>query len=137
MCFINPDLFLRSLASPESRQNVQPALIYAGLALATLIKSSELELGLAGVNRALWLRDVAQVELESSWSARWIDLGLAQAAMVCLLLLTYITAMGLYVRVGPRRFRVLGAQPIFARTRVECSRARRQDCLRVKPHSNR
>ncbi|EIN11157.1 hypothetical protein PUNSTDRAFT_118688 [Punctularia strigosozonata HHB-11173 SS5] len=82
MCFINQDLFLRSLASAESRQNVQPALIYAGLALATLIKSSELELGSAGRNRAMWLRDVAQVELEKSWTASWVDRGLAQAAMI-------------------------------------------------------
>lgn len=61
---------------------MQPSIIYAGLALATLMKSSQLELSVAGRNRALWLRDAAQSNLEQSLNGQWIDLSLAEAAMV-------------------------------------------------------
>lgn len=63
---------------------MQPSLVYAGLALATLMKSSSLELGHAGRNRALWLRDAAHSNMEQSLNAGWIDLPLAEAALVCL-----------------------------------------------------
>lgn len=65
---------------------MQPAVIYAGLALATLMKSSQLELGTAGSNRALWLRDAAQSNMEQSLSSQWIDVPLAEAALVSFLL---------------------------------------------------
>ena len=61
---------------------MQPALIYAGLALATLMKSSELELGVGGRNRALWLRDAAQSNLEQALNSGMLDLPLAEAALV-------------------------------------------------------
>jgi hypothetical protein len=61
---------------------MQPALIYAGLALATLMKSSELELCGAGRSRALWLRDAAQSNMEQSLNSQWIDLPLAEAALM-------------------------------------------------------
>ena len=61
---------------------MQPSLILAALALATLMKSSEIGLGEVGRNRALYLRDAAQTSLENSLSARWIDPTLAQAALV-------------------------------------------------------
>lgn len=54
----------------------------AGLALAILMRSSELELGAAGRERALQLRDAAQTAAEASWNAQVVDLGLAEAAMV-------------------------------------------------------
>jgi hypothetical protein len=50
--------------------------------MATLMKSSESELGEAGRTRALWLRDTAQRHLESSWNCQWIDPTLAEAALV-------------------------------------------------------
>jgi len=61
---------------------MQPSLVLAGLALATLMKSSEMELGAAGRNRAIWLRDAAQASLESSWNTGWIDMTLAKAALI-------------------------------------------------------
>jgi hypothetical protein len=61
---------------------MQPALIYACLAMAKLIRSSEVELGANGRVHALGLRDAAQAHLRESWDVRWVDLGLAEAAMV-------------------------------------------------------
>ncbi|KAH9993527.1 hypothetical protein BJV77DRAFT_349009 [Russula vinacea] len=61
---------------------MQPALIYACLAMAKLIRSSEIELGGDGRAHALGLRGAAQEHLRESWSAQWVDLGLAEAAMV-------------------------------------------------------
>ena len=61
---------------------MQPALIYACLAMAKLIRSSEVELGANGRVHALGLRDTAQAHLRESWNIRWVDLGLAEAAMV-------------------------------------------------------
>jgi hypothetical protein len=61
---------------------MQPALVYAYLAMARFVRSSEIELGARGRVQALRLRDMAQVHLENSWSMQWIDLELAEAAMV-------------------------------------------------------
>ena len=82
LSFINVPFFIRTLYNEDQRARMQPALIYAGLALATLMKSSELELGHAGRTRAIWLRDAAQSNLEQSLNAQMIDLGLAEAALV-------------------------------------------------------
>lgn len=73
---------MRSLYNPEDRSLMQPSFVFAGLALATLMKSSEMELGTAGRTRAAWLRDQAQASLEASWNAQWIDITLAKAALV-------------------------------------------------------
>ena len=61
---------------------MQPALVYAYLAMARFVRSSEIELGARGRVQALRLRDVAQAHLQESWRMQWIDLGLAEAAMV-------------------------------------------------------
>ncbi|EGO00473.1 hypothetical protein SERLA73DRAFT_181083 [Serpula lacrymans var. lacrymans S7.3] len=61
---------------------MQPSLVLSGLALSTLMKSSEMELGATGRSRALWLRDAAQSSLESSWTSGWIDMTLAKAALI-------------------------------------------------------
>jgi hypothetical protein len=82
LSFINTMYFIRSLFTVDERSRMQPALIYAGLALATLMRSSELELCGGGRSRALWLRDAAQTDLEQSLSTQWIDLQLAEAALV-------------------------------------------------------
>lgn len=50
--------------------------------MATLMKSSETELGSAGRNRALWLRDAAQSSIETAWQTEVIDHNLAEAALV-------------------------------------------------------
>ena len=61
---------------------MQPALVYAYLAMAKFVRSSEIELGASGRAHALRLRDAARVHLRESWNMQWIDLGLAEAAMV-------------------------------------------------------
>ena len=61
---------------------MQPALVYACLAMAMLMRSSEIERGARGRAHALRLREAAQVHLHDSWNAQRVDLGLAEAAMV-------------------------------------------------------
>ena len=56
--------------------------MYAGLALATLLKSSEFGQGEKGRARALRLRDAAQSSLDSAVHASAFDATLAEAAMV-------------------------------------------------------
>ncbi|OJA20523.1 hypothetical protein AZE42_01595 [Rhizopogon vesiculosus] len=82
LSFVNVPDFVRSLYNPEDRSLMQPSLVFAGLALATLMKSSEMELGSAGRERAIWLRDKAQAWLEASWNSQWIDMTLAKAALI-------------------------------------------------------
>ncbi|KIK99397.1 hypothetical protein PAXRUDRAFT_822813 [Paxillus rubicundulus Ve08.2h10] len=82
LSFVNVSDFLQSLYSPEDRSLMQPSFVLAGLALATLMKSSEMGLGTAGRNRAVWLRDQAQTLLEASWNSQWIDMTLAKAALI-------------------------------------------------------
>jgi hypothetical protein len=74
--------YIRSLFNVDERSRIQPALICAGLALATLMRSIELELCGGGRSRALWLRDAAQSNLEQTLNTQWIDLQLAEAALV-------------------------------------------------------
>jgi hypothetical protein len=64
---------------------MQPALIYSALGLATLLRSSDAELGASGRERAVWLRNVASSLIESAWNTRWLDERLAQAALVSIL----------------------------------------------------
>lgn len=82
LSFINEQHFRRTLLDPSEREKIQPSLILAALALATLLHSSELEYGQRGRDRALWLRDAAQSLLESAWNQSILDPSLAQAAMV-------------------------------------------------------
>lgn len=81
--FINVPLFFSTLCDARARDaNMQPALLLAALAMATFFRSSELGLGAAGRERALWLRERAQGALEASVCAGWVEPGLAQAAWV-------------------------------------------------------
>lgn len=75
-------MFLRAICDPVEREQLQPSLILSGLALATLMKSSEIGLGEPGREHALLLRDSAQKALETSVASQWIDPTLAQAALV-------------------------------------------------------
>jgi hypothetical protein len=76
------DFFQRTLRDPEERLNIQPAFIYSALAMATLMKSSDIEYGPQGRNRAMELRQSAQEELELAMHSDWIDASLAEAALV-------------------------------------------------------
>jgi hypothetical protein len=80
--FLNLNFFLQSLWDADERSRIQPSFVLAGLAMATLMKSSETELASSGRNRALWLRDAAQAALESAWNSDWIDATLAEAALI-------------------------------------------------------
>lgn len=82
LSFLNERYFFRRLSDPTERERMQPALVLSALALATLLQSSEIELGEVGRQRALRLRDVAQSHLEASWNTSCVDPALAQAAMV-------------------------------------------------------
>ncbi|KAG6330724.1 hypothetical protein ID866_8364, partial [Astraeus odoratus] len=78
--FINVPLFLSAVMNAEKRERMQPSLVYATLAIATLLQSSDVEMGRAGREKALKLRDAAQGALEASLCVRWVDEELAQAA---------------------------------------------------------
>jgi hypothetical protein len=61
---------------------MQPSLVIASLALATMIQSSELELGPSGRERARRLGDLANAELQAALNTGAIDHTLAEAALV-------------------------------------------------------
>nr|QWQ79357.1 Zn 2Cys6 transcription factor [Sanghuangporus sanghuang] len=82
LSFLNEQYFFRRLSDPSERERIQPALVLSALALATLLQSSEIELGEVGRQRALRLRDIAQIHLEVSWNASSVDPSLAQAALL-------------------------------------------------------
>lgn len=50
--------------------------------MANLIRSSEVEGGAAGRERAGWLRSEAQIHLDKAMQTNCIDASLAQAALV-------------------------------------------------------
>ena len=110
LTFINTPFFLRNLYDQDERSRIQPSLVLAGLALATLVRSSELELGVAGRHRAIRLRDAAQSALEASSASQWIDLGLAEAAMVSVRR-SYTTSANRAIQV-PRSLRDIRAPAI-------------------------
>lgn len=80
--FFNKEIFFSTLRDPQQRLAVQPALIMSCLALATLMKSSEIELRNAGRARALFWRNAAQAALELACNAHELDYTLAEAALV-------------------------------------------------------
>lgn len=61
---------------------MQPALVFAALALSVFFTGSETEGGQASRDRAGMLRDLAQAAMESSLAVGWIDCNLAKAAWV-------------------------------------------------------
>ncbi|KAI9437449.1 hypothetical protein H4582DRAFT_2057821 [Lactarius indigo] len=91
LTFFNVDWFLPNLFDTHARAHLQPALVYAYLAMARFVRSSEIEFGACGRLQALKLRDLAKTHLQESWSMQWVDLGLAEAAMVLALFETSCT----------------------------------------------
>ena len=81
--FFHVSTFLSNYQDPAKRERIQPSLVYALLATAIFWQSSEVDLGCEGRERALRFRDEAQIALDASLNARWIDVTLAQAAWVC------------------------------------------------------
>jgi hypothetical protein len=82
LSIIHGPLLLNSLRIPEERARLQSAAVFAALALATLMRSSAVELGAAGSARALWLREAAGAHLEAALKVGRVDAGLAQAALL-------------------------------------------------------
>ncbi|KAH9949097.1 hypothetical protein B0H21DRAFT_169579 [Amylocystis lapponica] len=82
LSFIHIPTFFRDLQDPHRRLRMQPAFIMSALALATLMKSSELELGSSGRTRALYFRNAAQGLMEAACSSKNIDHTLAEAALI-------------------------------------------------------
>lgn len=80
LSFINFPRFVDNIFNPSTRIFVQPSLVLSALAMATMMKSSEVGLGEEGRRLALWLRDAAQSSLDASICASWIEPSLAQAA---------------------------------------------------------
>ncbi|KAF8635939.1 hypothetical protein AX15_000110 [Amanita polypyramis BW_CC] len=80
--FFHIPTFFGSFCDPVRRGGIQPCLVLALLAMATLLRSSEVEMREEGRMRALRFRDEAQAALEASISSNWIDETVAQAAWV-------------------------------------------------------
>ncbi|RPD58663.1 hypothetical protein L227DRAFT_587060 [Lentinus tigrinus ALCF2SS1-6] len=81
LSFINVELFFRDLRDPSSRARMQ-SLVMSALAMAMLMKSSEIELGSSGREIALTLRDRARACLEHACNTRAPDYQMAGAALI-------------------------------------------------------
>ncbi len=80
--FFHVPTFFGNFCDPVRRENMQPCLVLALLAMATFWQSSEIERGEPGRMRALRFRDEAQAALEASINSHWLDESVAQAAWV-------------------------------------------------------
>ncbi|KAJ6475057.1 hypothetical protein C8R47DRAFT_986425 [Mycena vitilis] len=80
--FLHAPTFFNNFYDPAKRENVQPSLILAAVAMATFWQSSEIGMGHRGRERALKFRDEAQSALQASLNAGWVDDTLAQAAWI-------------------------------------------------------
>ncbi|KAL0569731.1 hypothetical protein V5O48_012229 [Marasmius crinis-equi] len=81
--FLNVGCFVQNLYSPERRHTIQPSLMLAILAMATLMKSSNIEHGEKGRRDALHLRDAAHQALQATMaSSEWVDAAVAEAALI-------------------------------------------------------
>ncbi|KAJ7496648.1 hypothetical protein FB451DRAFT_1017305 [Mycena latifolia] len=80
--FLHAPTFFSNLFDASKRQNIQPSLILAALAMSTFWQSSEIQRGHQGRVRALRFRDEAQSAMEASFNAGWVDDTLAQAAWI-------------------------------------------------------
>lgn len=66
----------------EDRLHIQPAFIYAALALAKLLRSSKLETGSVGLSDALEFVHQAHAAYKDAIDFQWVDTTLAEAAFV-------------------------------------------------------
>jgi hypothetical protein len=80
--FFHIPSFFGKFCDPNKREQIQPSLILALLAMATFWQSSEIGRGKEGRERALRFRDEAQAAMDASFNAGWIDETLAQTAWV-------------------------------------------------------
>ncbi|KAJ7048334.1 hypothetical protein C8F01DRAFT_1192069 [Mycena amicta] len=85
LSFLNLPSLLQMLWSAEDRAKLPPAFVLAALALAELMRSSEMERGAAGRARAAGLRQSAQAALDRAVDDPEIDYRLAEAALILVL----------------------------------------------------
>lgn len=67
----------------EDRLQIQPAFVYAVLAMASLMKSSKLEAGSVGLSQAMDLINEAHIAYKDAIELHWLDVTLVEAAFVC------------------------------------------------------
>lgn len=82
LSFVNLNYFIHRLNHPEERLFIQPAFIFAVLAMAKLMKSSSIELGVQGVRAAITYSVDANNALAEAIRNNWTDYNLAEAALV-------------------------------------------------------
>ncbi|KAF9524627.1 hypothetical protein CPB83DRAFT_797695 [Crepidotus variabilis] len=80
--FVNLDYIMRRIYSEEQRLKIQPAFIYAVLAMAKLMKSSKLDEGSGGLSQAMELVNQAHAAYKDAIELRWFDVTLAEAALI-------------------------------------------------------
>ncbi|KAJ7600829.1 hypothetical protein C8J56DRAFT_813769 [Mycena floridula] len=78
--FIHVPTFFANYHDPVRRQQIQPCMILAAIAISVFFQSSEQGRGMEGRQQAMRFRDEAQGSLEASYNAGWVDESLAQAA---------------------------------------------------------
>ncbi|KAF9519600.1 hypothetical protein BS47DRAFT_1387894 [Hydnum rufescens UP504] len=81
IAFINVPLFFSTFHHPSQREHVQPSLVFAMLALSTLLQSSDI-IGLGQEGRLKLLRDLAQSHFDMSMNSGWITHELAYTALL-------------------------------------------------------
>ena len=80
--FIHLPRFFDTLFNPVRRHSLQPSLLLSALAVGALTQSYEVENGATGRQKALKLLELAHGALEGALATGWVDIGLAQAALV-------------------------------------------------------
>lgn len=80
--FMHLPRFFDMVFNPIRRSSLQPSVLLSVLALGVFSQSSEAERGSRGRAQALKLLDMAHGALEGALSTGWVDVGLAQAALV-------------------------------------------------------
>ncbi|KAF7782921.1 transcriptional regulator family: Fungal Specific TF [Agaricus bisporus var. burnettii] len=79
LSFVHIDSLAVSLHEDSERMKIQPAFIFAGLALAQLLRSSRAEQGLMGMEKAVRLRDQANEAIDQALHAGQLHADLAKA----------------------------------------------------------
>jgi hypothetical protein len=80
--FFHISSFFGNFYDAQRREQMQPSLVLALLAMSIFFQSSEIGGGRQGRERAIRFRDQAQAALDASFNSGWIDETLAQAAWV-------------------------------------------------------
>ncbi|RPD62664.1 hypothetical protein L226DRAFT_610838 [Lentinus tigrinus ALCF2SS1-7] len=80
--FLHLPRFFDTLFNPIRRHSLQPSLLLSALALGAFVQSSEVHNGARGRQKALTLLEMAHGALEGALATGWVDMGLAQAALL-------------------------------------------------------